>query len=298
MKQEILDIEGLISTYTELSHYNNDLICFERTSPDLPFPYQIAQLNPYFSITLIKQGRVDLRLNGADVTIAGESLLLHDMNYHVEILSCSKDVRMQTLYISNAMTQELPSLYEITNKICLQIRENQNYLYPLNQFNYELIAHHFQTIVNLMGSIHTYLHARLHAQMSALWLDVGNIMARSQTPTKPKNEQTRQSRLFKQFYNLVVSHCRQHHHVDFYADTLHVSRQYLSRIIKTQTHRAPHEYIADMLLVEARRMLMNRNNSVAQIADALSFEDTASFCKFFKRHTGTTPSAYRHEECV
>lgn len=298
MEQEILDIEGLISTYTELSHYQNDLVCFERTSPEQPFPYQSVQLNPYFSITLIKQGRVLLRLNGMDVNIEGESLLLHDMNYHVEIISCSKDVRMRTLYISNTMTRELPSLYEITNKICMQIRDSRHYLYRLNQFNYELIEYHFQTIVNLVGSNHTYLHPRLHAQMSALWLDVGNIVARSQQLSPVHSEQTRHSRLFKQFYNLVVSHCHQHHNIAFYADTLHVSRQYLARTIKAQTHRTPSEYIADMLIVEARRMLMNRSHSITQIADTLSFEDTSSFCKFFKRHTGMSPTAYRHEECV
>ncbi len=291
MEQNILNIEELIAIHPQLSHYQNDLICFERTSHDFPFPYQPIQLNPYFSVTLFKQGNIEMRLNGEEVRIEGESLLMHDMNYQVEILSQSKDVRIQTLYISNSLTKDLPSLHEIISNICLEIRENRHYLYRLNNFNYELIEQHLQTIVNLMGSSHTYIHTRLQSQISALWLDLGHIIRRSHE--QPHIKQPRHVQLFRQFYNLVVSHCRQHHHIEFYADTLHVTRQYLSHIVKEQTHRSPGDYISDMLVIEARKLLMNHNYSITQIADKLYFEDVSCFCKFFKRYTGITPSEYR-----
>ncbi len=46
-------------------------------------------------------------------------------------------------------------------------------------------------------------------------------------------------------------------------------------------------------LLEARRLLLYSNLSVGEVADAVGFEDPAYFSRFFARHVGTPPRAFR-----
>ncbi|WP_420143347.1 helix-turn-helix domain-containing protein [Sphingobium sp.] len=58
---------------------------------------------------------------------------------------------------------------------------------------------------------------------------------------------------------------------------------------------SPAQMLDDRALLEARRLLLYSQLSVAQIAYAVGFEDPAYFSRFFTRHVGRSPSAYRME---
>lgn len=66
-------------------------------------------------------------------------------------------------------------------------------------------------------------------------------------------------------------------------------RQACARIAGT----SPAAMLDERALLEARRLLLYSNLSVAQIADAVGFEDPAYFSRFFARHIGMAPRAYR-----
>jgi AraC family transcriptional activator of pobA len=51
--------------------------------------------------------------------------------------------------------------------------------------------------------------------------------------------------------------------------------------------------VLERLGLEARRLLAFSRLPVNEIANAMGFEDTAYFCRFFKRTQGVTPSGYR-----
>jgi AraC family transcriptional activator of pobA len=46
-------------------------------------------------------------------------------------------------------------------------------------------------------------------------------------------------------------------------------------------------------LLEARRLLLYSNLSVAEVAYAIGFEDSAYFSRFFARHSGQSPRDWR-----
>ncbi len=47
------------------------------------------------------------------------------------------------------------------------------------------------------------------------------------------------------------------------------------------------------IVQEAKRLLRYSDNSIAEIAFALDFSDASHFVKYFKRHSGQTPKAFR-----
>lgn len=83
--------------------------------------------------------------------------------------------------------------------------------------------------------------------------------------------------------------------LEFYAEELNVSTQHLIRIVKKITNKTPHTLISELLMVNAKILLKNPNLTITEIADELSFSDTSSFGKFFKKHAGISPNSYKNE---
>jgi len=53
------------------------------------------------------------------------------------------------------------------------------------------------------------------------------------------------------------------------------------------------ELIRNRVILEAKRLLINLNMTVAEIADSLNFKDNSYFARFFKKYTGSTPEEFR-----
>jgi AraC family transcriptional regulator, transcriptional activator of pobA len=51
--------------------------------------------------------------------------------------------------------------------------------------------------------------------------------------------------------------------------------------------------INEQIILEAKRYLLATHNQVKDIADHLGYEDVSYFIRFFKRHTGHSPEAFR-----
>ena len=77
------------------------------------------------------------------------------------------------------------------------------------------------------------------------------------------------------------------------ADHLHVSRSTLSRKIKAITGQTPLDFIKDIKMKYACRMLENKTVTVAEVVIALGYSDHKHFTTSFKEVFGITPSEYQ-----
>ena len=80
-----------------------------------------------------------------------------------------------------------------------------------------------------------------------------------------------------------------------YADPLGISTNYLSRLVKQKTGRSPGTWIDIARIGRAKELLGGSQDSVIDIAAAVGLEDQSYFSRFFRRHTGMTPSEYRRK---
>ncbi|MFW0739761.1 helix-turn-helix domain-containing protein [Flavobacterium sp. T12S277] len=95
------------------------------------------------------------------------------------------------------------------------------------------------------------------------------------------------------FITLAQLHCKEHHEVKFYADSLFVSRGHLNKIVRNVIGMSPKHFTERALISEAYQLLADNNLSIAEVAEYLNFKDSSSFSHFFKRHTRLSPSQYR-----
>lgn len=66
-----------------------------------------------------------------------------------------------------------------------------------------------------------------------------------------------------------------------------------ARRFKAATGFAPLEYVQRLRIEEAKQMLETGDEPIEAIADAVGYQDAASFRRIFKRIVGATPAAYR-----
>ncbi|MFI1745767.1 helix-turn-helix domain-containing protein [Thalassobellus sediminis] len=77
------------------------------------------------------------------------------------------------------------------------------------------------------------------------------------------------------------------------ADTLNLSPNYLSGLLKNLTGQNTQQHIHEKLIEKAKEKLSTTNLSVSEIAFELGFEHSQSFSKLFKSKTNTSPSKFR-----
>jgi AraC-like DNA-binding protein len=81
--------------------------------------------------------------------------------------------------------------------------------------------------------------------------------------------------------------------VQYIADSLNVSPNYLSGLLKVLTGKSTQQHIHDRLIEKAKEKLSTTDLSVSEIAYELGFEHSQSFNKLFKTKTNVSPLEFR-----
>ena len=82
--------------------------------------------------------------------------------------------------------------------------------------------------------------------------------------------------------------------VAYFADKCCLSNGYFGNLVRVETGRTAKDIISDHLLAHAKQLLNDEELTVTLISQRLGFDYPQHFVRFFKSHTGKTPSAYRN----
>jgi AraC-like DNA-binding protein len=103
----------------------------------------------------------------------------------------------------------------------------------------------------------------------------------------------RVNQLFERFMALVTEYHNTERGMAFYAEKLCLTPKYLSKLVKQASGRSAPAWIDSFVILEAKNMLKYSDKSIKEIVFDLHFPNQSVFYKFFKAHTGMTPSEYR-----
>ena len=81
--------------------------------------------------------------------------------------------------------------------------------------------------------------------------------------------------------------------VAYFADKCCLSSGYFGNLVRVETGRTAKDIIADRLLAHAKQLLNDDTLTITMISERMGFDYSQHFVRFFKSHTGKTPSAYR-----
>ena len=126
--------------------------------------------------------------------------------------------------------------------------------------------------------------------LGSIW--TGKLTAAEHKPHAPS---AKAKNVYDQFLRLVTDYHTSERNMKFYADRLCLTPKYLSKLVKTVSGRSAPDWIDAFVILEAKNLLKYSDLSIKQIVAKLNFPNQSVFYKFFKSHTGKTPSQYRNE---
>jgi len=243
-----------------------------------------------YTFTLVTEGWLTMNYNGIEIHLTKGDLYIYSPGLSVTILSISQDYRGYCLMVDEHTTLETPSIRDMVSMAYLPIVQLSEPKLSLPQETAALLESRMREIINYLHSDNTYKQQVLRMLYAIFLLDLQNAQDRI---IVQRHVPQRIEEIFIGFNRLLPLHFVEHHDIGFYADQLHITSDYLSRVVKRVTGRTVIDYINQMLLMEASFLLRTSKLSIAQIGQRLNFADAPSFTKFFSRLKGMTPKECR-----
>ena len=125
----------------------------------------------------------------------------------------------------------------------------------------------------------------------SLLIDAYRFPNNELSPDMPAGKQ-----LFARFYDDIVKYHRESHEVKFYAKRLCFSPKYFSFLIRQETGVAAPDWIARYVIVQAKSLLRSNLYTMQEVSDRLGFSEQSAFSRYFRHHTGITPTQFRREQ--
>ncbi|MBQ7180720.1 MAG: AraC family transcriptional regulator [Bacteroidaceae bacterium] len=226
------------------------------------------------------------RISDNTLFICKPGTILQALGGHVEEIS-AVFMDMSMMERLNISLQKLLPYYSSLEKLtAIPLRESE-----CLRFNM-MIGFLRDTIAS--SSQQLYYHETVNAQMIALSYEFLSIFSQNIIQEEKRDSySTRREDYFRQFINLLGLHFREQRRISYYASQLNITPKYLGTIVMQTTGRPASAWVNEYVMAEARTLLRNSSLSIQEIAYALNFPNQSFFGKYFKAHSGVSPSAFR-----
>ena len=104
---------------------------------------------------------------------------------------------------------------------------------------------------------------------------------------------SRGEQVFIGFMQSLSLHYADRYPVSRYAEAAHLSIRHFSSIIRAYSGQTPMDWIITYTIGQAKHLLSQTTLSIKEISERLGFPEQFTFRKYFKTHTGLSPTDFR-----
>ena len=151
----------------------------------------------------------------------------------------------------------------------------------------------YNRIVGLYDSILIELHGSGKTDAHLLRAMLYEVLMLLQKATSVEATGTSETERVARFRQLVDEHYLVESGVEFYADCLCVTPNYLNKLVHAALGQSTKQFIQNRRIEEAKRLLRYTNLSITDIAEHLNYDTATYFVRAFSRQTGMTPLQFR-----
>lgn len=131
---------------------------------------------------------------------------------------------------------------------------------------------------------------KLRVAMLQLFLMVQEQCTQAENPLSGHNRTT-----LNNFQRLLDEHHATLRLPKEYAEMLFITPNHLNALSQEVLGKSAGEVIRDRVVLEVKRLLINLEIPITEIAFQLNFSDNSYFTKFFKKQVGCTPEEFRKQ---
>ena len=105
---------------------------------------------------------------------------------------------------------------------------------------------------------------------------------------------SRDQAIVSEFMQLALENYRTEHKISFYAHEASLTLSHFCNVISKATGMTAQQIIMNLIIMDAKDLLMNTDFPVHEIAQILGFSSPTTFNRYFKTYTAMTPQEYRN----
>lgn len=244
-----------------------------------------------FSAIIVVSGTVRLSIDTAEYEAGIDTIVFVSPGQVLRIVSSTEDATAFLFACSQPFLREvqidlsasLPVYMRLGKQPCLkispqdtqEIRQGFQFLKTILRSDKE---HYREEIIRSLFTAIFYLIVEL------------NMRDRKQTVRRGRAEV-----IFGEFMQLLEQYRKRERNVAFYARQLNITPKYLSTVAKNVSGKTAACWIDESVVLEAKSLLRYSGMSIQEIAYALNFSSQSFFGKYFKQHTGYSPSRFKRK---
>ncbi|WPQ61455.1 helix-turn-helix domain-containing protein [Chitinophaga sancti] len=246
----------------------------------------------HFTIALVIEGEIDVQINMVNYCVKKNSLIVipfntihriqKDNDKSIVIVVCFSHDFIGQSRVSEKLLPSYSFFSPQNNPYLMLEKEDADALHGVIKMLRK---------VNDPASEHPFKREIVQHGFNIFIYEVAALFKRYRPNEEVKL--TRKEEILTSFLKLLSQHFREERGVQFYADALYITPKHLTKIVKELTNKTCGEMIDEIVIIEAKIMLNDLGLPVATVAAQLQFSDQFFFSKFFKKHTGITPSKYK-----
>lgn len=276
--------------------FGDDFYILDATLKDYHNPISKPCRFDGFVIFYCVSGTMKMSVNLTEVELSSGMIYMNVPGNIVRINEIVDDSNQDVRFLCMALTKEF--FQGLNVEVCKLFNEGISMLdkpcVRLTQKDFELAGSLIQYIITLLRTEVSYKKEAILSALSSLFYILLGSWTTETAETAPAALSNRSKVIFDKFMRLVMDYHTQYRNVGFYAEKLCLTPKYLSKIIKTATGRSAPEWIDSYVILEAKNLLKHSGTPIKEIVFKLNFPNQSVFYKFFKAHTGMTPTEYRN----
>lgn len=258
---------------------------------DIPLQEQLSFI-PFGILGLCTKGTAAIDVYMQEYNVSKGGLIVILPNQLVSVKEKSNDFSMNYFIVSQSLINDVVSGISRLSPLFF-IHMRRKHYYELTEDEIFRFNVYFNLIHNRMKSENVaYENEYITNTLRLFYLDLYNNFKNSIISTKSAHD-TRKEKFAYDFFLLIMEHYKQNREVAFYADKLCITPKYLSTVIKEVSSRSAKDWIVEYILLEIKYLLKNSILNIQEIAVRTNFSNQASLGRFFRKHTGMSPSEFR-----
>lgn len=245
-----------------------------------------------FTAIIMMAGEATVSIDMQNYNVRPNMIVFFNPDSIIRTIKCSSNAAAYLLAFSKSFVNEIQ--IDLSTSLPVYMRFGKAPVLEVRQEDVEdvdEIRQLFQLVKTMLRSDkERYRHEIIRTLFTTAFYIITEINQREQ-PSQMK--QGRCEVLFDEFMSLLQQYSKRERNVSFYAKQLNITPKYLSSVVKEVSGKTAARWIDESVILEAKALLKYSGMSIQEIAYHLNFSTQSFFGKYFKQHTGTSPSRYK-----